>query len=64
MSVCLKLKISVTTEPIGFYTSGYIPIGRVVVLSYFLGGWDTHNPPKNENSPHPQKNSFLGSYFT
>ena len=37
LSVCPSLKISVTTEPIGFYSSGYIPIGPVVVLSYFLG---------------------------
>ena len=48
MSVRLSLKISVTTEPIGFYSSGYIPIGPVVVLSYFLGGWDTSDPPKNQ----------------
>ena len=46
LSVCLKLKISVITEPIGFYSSGYIPIGAVVVLGYYLGGWDTLNPPK------------------
>ena len=51
LSVCLSLKISVTTEPIGFYSSGYIPIGPVVVLSYFLGGWDTPNPPKNKKNP-------------
>ena len=44
-SVRLKLKIPVTTEPIGFYSAGYIPIDPVVVLSYFLGGWNTHNPP-------------------
>ena len=41
-SVRLKLKISVTT-------SGYIHIGPVVVLSYFLGGWDTPNPPPPPN---------------
>jgi len=23
----------------------------VVVLSYFLGGWDTPNPPKNKKNP-------------
>ncbi len=44
MSVCLSvrpsLKISVTTEPIGFYSSGYIPIGPVVVLRYILSGWE------------------------
>ena len=49
------LKISVTTEPIGFYSLGYIPIGPVVVLSYFLGGWDTPNPQRNVNSPPPKK---------
>ena len=43
MSVCLKLKISVTTKPIGLYSSGNIPNGPVMVLSYFLGGWDTPN---------------------
>ena len=57
MSVRLKLKISVTTEPIEFYSSGYIPIGPVVVLSYFLEGWDNPNHPRNKNSPlPPQKN--------
>ena len=49
--VRLSLRISVTTEPIGFYSSGYIPIGPAVVLSYFLGGWDTPNPPKNKKIP-------------
>ena len=43
-SVCLSLKISVTTELMGFYSSWNIPPGPVVVLSYFLGGWDTPNP--------------------
>ena len=37
-SVRLKLKISVTTEPIGFYSPGNISTGPVVVLSYFLWG--------------------------
>ena len=37
LSVCLSPKISVTTEPIGFYSSGNIPTGPVVVLGYFLG---------------------------
>ena len=50
-SVSPSLKISVTTEPIGFYSSGYISIGPVVVLSYFIGGWDTPNPPKNKKIP-------------
>ena len=37
MSVCPSLKISVTTEPMGFYSLGSIPTGPVVVLGYFLG---------------------------
>ncbi len=44
----LKISVSVTTEPIGFYTSGNISTAPVVVLGYFLGGWDTPNPPKNK----------------
>ncbi len=47
-SVCPSLKISVTTEPIGFYSSGNIPTGRVVVLGYFLGG-GTHPTPQKQN---------------
>ena len=50
-SVCLSLKISVTTEPIGFYSSGNIPTGPGVVLGYFLRGWDTPNPPKQKIPP-------------
>ena len=38
-----KLKISVTAEPIWFYSSGNIPTGSVVVLGYFLERWDTLN---------------------
>ncbi len=49
LSVRLSHKISVTTGPIEFYSSGNIPTDPVVVLSYFLGGWD--NPP----SPPPKK---------
>ena len=45
-SVCLKLRILVTTEPIRLYFSGNIPTGLVMLLSYFLGGWDTPYPPK------------------
>ena len=45
MSVRLSLKISVTTEPTGFYSSANLSTGPVVVLSYFLGGWDTPKPP-------------------
>ena len=40
LSVCpfvrLKLKISETAEPIGFYSSGNILTGPMVVLGYFL----------------------------
>ena len=63
MSICpsvrQSLKISVTTEPIGFYSSEYIPISPVVVLSYFLRGWDTPNPPKNKKNP-PSIFLFIG----
>ena len=54
LSIRLSLKILVTTEPIGFYSSGNIPTGPVVVLGYFLGGWDTPNPPKNKKNPTPK----------
>ena len=53
LSVRLSLKISVTTEPIEFYSSGNIPTGPVVVLGYFLVGWNTPNPPKNKKIPLP-----------
>ena len=42
LSVCLKLKISVTAEPIGFYSSGNIPTGPVVVLGFLFWGWDDY----------------------
>ena len=51
LSVRLKLKISVTAEPIVLYSSGIIPTDPVVVLRYFLEGWDTPNPPKNKKIP-------------
>ena len=51
MSVCQKLKISVTTKSIGLFSSGNISTGPVMVLSYFLGGWDIPNPP-------PKKKKF------
>ena len=58
MSVCpsvrLSLQISVTTEPIAFHSLGNVPTGPVAVLGYFLGGWDTPNPPKNEIIPPPR----------
>ena len=44
-SVRPSLKISETTKLIGFYSSGNIPTGPVVVLGYIFGGWDTYNPP-------------------
>ena len=37
----MELKISVSAKPIGFYSSGNIPNGPLVVLGYFHGGWDT-----------------------
>ncbi len=45
LSVCLKLKILVTTEPIGFYSSGYIPIGPVVFKLY---SWGVGHPPSTK----------------
>ncbi len=54
MSVRFKLKISVTAEPIGFYASGNVDTHPAVVLSYFIGGWDTLNPPKKKNKKIPQ----------
>ena len=53
LSVCLSLKISLTTEPIRFYSSRNIPTGPVVVLGYFLGGWYTPNPKKKQKIPPP-----------
>ena len=54
MSVCpsirLKLKILVTTEPIGFKSSWNISTGPVVVLSYFVGGCDISNPYRKQNN--------------
>ena len=63
MSVCLMLKISVTTELIGLYSSGNIPTGPVMVLSYFLGGWDTPNPPQKMKIPPPKKKKIFFFYF-
>ena len=39
-------KISLTAEKIGLYPFGNIPTGPLVVLSYFLGGWNTTSPQK------------------
>ena len=52
MSVRLSLKISLTIEPIEFYSSGNITTGPVVVLGNFLGGYDTPNTPKNKKNSH------------
>ena len=51
-SFCLSLKISVTTEPIGFYSSGNIPTGPVVVQAIFLGA-GTPSTPQKTKIPHP-----------
>ena len=45
MSVRLILRISVTAVPIWFYSSGNIDTDPAVVLSYFVGGWDTPDSP-------------------
>ena len=53
--VCLKLNILVTAELIGLYFSGNITTGSVVVLDYFLEGWDnpeTFPPYQNKNFLH------------
>ncbi len=47
MSVRLSLKILVTTEPIGIYSSGNIPPGPVV----FLGYLDTLTSQKTKKIP-------------
>ena len=47
-SVCPYLEISVTTKPIGFYFSGNLLTGPVVVLGNFLGG-GTPKLPKKKN---------------
>ncbi len=58
LSVCLKLKISVTAEAISLYSSENIPTDPVMVSSYFLGregGGYTHNsPPPKKKYPHPK----------
>ena len=38
LSVCLKLKISVTAENIRHYCSGFINTSTAIVLSYFVWG--------------------------
>ena len=63
MYVRLSLQISVTTEPIGFYCSGNIPTGPVVILGYFLGGGTPPTPQKTKkSSPLFFDKDFLGTY--
>ena len=55
MSVCLKLKISVNTAPIGLrFSSGNIPSGAVMVLSNFLGKVGQPQPPQKRKMPPPK----------
>ena len=63
LSVCLKLKISVTKEPIGLFSSGNIPTGPGIVLSYFIGGWDTPNPTSPKKRKIPPKNTHFFYFF-
>jgi len=50
----------VTVEPIGFFASGNIPIGHVVVLGYLFGVWDNPNPPtKKAKNPSSKSEAFL-----
>ena len=44
----MSVRLSVTTEPIGFYFSGNTPTGPVVVLGYFLEGVKHPKPPKKQ----------------
>ena len=60
MSVRLKLKISVTAEPIELYSSGNIPTGPLVVLSHFLGEWDSPTPQKTKYMVNNLGFNFLG----
>ena len=63
MSVCLRLKILVTTEPIGLYSLGNIPIVPMMVLGYLIKVWETPNPVKKiKNTPPPKYIFFV--YFS
>ena len=53
--VCLQQRITLTAGPIGFSFTGQLFIVPGKVCNYFLGGWDTPNPPKNEKYPPPKK---------
>ena len=59
LSVRPTLKITVTTEPIGFYSSGNIPTGLVVVLGYFLGGVGHPKIPQKQKIPQPFFKNYL-----
>ena len=65
MSICLKLKISVTTEPIGLYSSTNIPIASGMGVRYFLGGGTPEQPEWIQNR-HKQNrdNNKTGHYKT
>ena len=44
MSVCLKLRISVTADPIGLYSLGNVATGPDVVLRFFSYGEEVGTP--------------------
>ncbi len=54
LSVCLELKTSVNTDPIGLSSLGNIPTGPVMVLDYFLWA-STSSLKKKKNTPLPLK---------
>ena len=49
MSVCLKLKISVTNKPIEVFSLGNISTSPLVVLAIFWGVGTIPHPPKKYN---------------
>ncbi len=61
LSVHLKLKISVTTQPIGRYSLGNIPTGSVIGFKLFSCGGNTPNPlpQKEKKIPPPKKKFFI-----
>ena len=60
MFVRLRLKISVTTEPIGFYSLGDISTDPVVVKAIFLGV-RIPQPPPQKKKIHPLLGRYLSS---
>ena len=44
----LNFMISITAKPIGLYFLENIPSGPVMVLSYFVGVWNTLTTPKKK----------------